>query len=147
MGQPAMSNLSIRMSVILALVLLFIGGRPGQAQTIQFTAKDIALKSGESTEIGDVFFISLNCKSLLKSTPTVEILEGPPGITAVVNSANVVPRALGCANPVAGGKLVVSAKDIQEYSYSRMVLRVTYKTLNGDRQRAKNINLALFPQD
>jgi len=142
-----MSNLPSTTSVILSLVLLFVSGRPGQAQTIQFTTQDIALKSGESTEIADVFSISLNCKSLLKGTPTVEILEGPPGVTAVVNPANVVPRALGCANPVVGGKLVVSAKDIQEYSYSRMVLRVTYKTLNGDRQRARNINIALFPQD
>lgn len=125
------------------LCALFIGG--AQAQTIQRPAKDIALKSGESTEIGDVYYISPNCKSLLKGTPEVEILDGPPGVTAAVNTAKIVPRSWGCASPVAGGKLIVSAKDIQEYSYTRMVLRINYKTLNGDRQRSENINITLYP--
>ena len=119
--------------------------RGAQAQTIQFTVRDIALKSGESTEFGDVFFIGTNCKSLLKDTPVVEILDGPPGVTAVVNEAKVVPHAYGCASPVAGGKLVISARDIKDYSYTRMVLRITYKTLDGDRQRSQDINIALFP--
>jgi hypothetical protein len=142
-----MGNRPSTASVILSLLLFFASGRAGHAQTIQFTVRNIALKSGESTELADVFYISTNCKSLLKDTPTVEILDGPPGVVAVINAANVVPRSLGCANPVAGGKLVVTAKDIQEHSYTRMVLRINYKTLNGDRQRSKNINVSLFPQN
>jgi hypothetical protein len=142
-----MSTLTNTTAVLLSLLLLCVGGQPGQAQTIQFSVKNIALKSGESVELGDVFYISLNCKSLLKGTPTVEILDGPPGVTVVINPANVVPRAYSCANPVAGGKLIVSAKDIQDYSHTRMVLRVNYQTLNGDRQNARNINITLFPQD
>jgi len=125
------------------LMPLMAGG--AAAQTIQFTVRELALKSGESSEIGDVYFISTHCKSLLKSTPEVEILDGPPGVTAVINPAKVVPRGWGCASPVAGGKLVISAKDVEEYSHSRMVLRINYKTLSGDRQRASNINLTLFP--
>ena len=46
-----------------------------------------------------------------------------------------------------GGKLVITAKDIEEPSYTRMVLRIRYKTLNGDRQRSENINISLFPQN
>jgi hypothetical protein len=133
-------------SVLLSLLLFLIGGQAVQAQTIQFTATDVALKNGESTEIGDVFYISLNCRSLLKGTPTVEIVDGPPGVVAVINPATVVPRSVGCANPVGGGKLVVTARNVEEYSYTRMVLRVIYKTLEGDRQRSVNINITLFPQ-
>jgi len=55
--------------------------------------------------------------------------------------------AISCAKPVSGGKLVITAKDVQNYSYTRMVLRVRYKTLDGDRERSENINIALFPSD
>jgi hypothetical protein len=56
-------------------------------------------------------------------------------------------EGLGCAKAVPGGKLVITAKDIQEHSYTRMVLRINYKTLSGDRQRSENINISLFPED
>lgn len=141
-----MRNRSNVVWAVASLLLMFaMGGGAAQAQSIQFTVHDIALKSGESSELGDVWFINSNCKSVLKATPEVEILDGPPGVTVTINPAKVVPRFYGCANPVAGGKLVITAKDIQEHSYTRMVLRVNYKTLNGDRQRSKSINVALFP--
>ena len=54
------------------------------AQSIDWSVKNIAMKSGESTELGDIYFINLNCKSVLKETPQVEILDGPPGVTAVI---------------------------------------------------------------
>lgn len=133
----------LTLAVTSLLCLLFVSSV--QAQTIQYTVSEIALKSGESTEIGDVYAIASNCKSLLKGTPDVEIMDGPPGVTAAINAAKIVPRYSGCANPVSGGKLVVTAKDIQEYSYTRMVLRIHYKTLNGDRQRSQNINITLYP--
>jgi hypothetical protein len=129
----------------LALPILFACG--AQAQTIQFSVTNIGLKSGESTELSDVYFINTNCKSLLTATPEVEILDGPPGITATINPAKVVPHGYSCAKPVAGGKLVISAKDVQDYSFTRMVLRISYKTVMGDRQRTENINVALFPSN
>jgi hypothetical protein len=139
----------VKHHVVLALAMLslviFAGG--AQAQTIQFSVRDIALKNGESTELGDVFYITANCKSVLKATPEVEILDGPPGVTAAINAAKVVPHGWGCANPVAGGKLVISAKDVQDYSYTRMVLRINYNTLDGPRQRTQNINVTLFPSN
>lgn len=100
------------------LLASFVSGRAGQAQTIQFTVRDIALKSGESVELHDVFYISLNCKSVLKGTPEVEILDGPPGVTAAINPAKVVPRSYGCAKPVPGGKLVITAKDTATRGWS-----------------------------
>ena len=99
-------------AALLWLLLLLLVGGGAQAQSIQFTVKEIALKNGDSTELGDVFYISTNCKSLLKGTPEVEILDGPPGVTAVINAAKVVPRGYSCAKPVSGGKLVITAKDV-----------------------------------
>lgn len=131
--------------ILAFMVVMLLGGGAVQAQTIQPSVRDIALKSGESTELSDIYLIGLNCKSLLKDTPVVEILDGPPGVTAVVNAAKVVPHGYSCANPVAGGKLVITAKDVQDYSYTRMVLRVTYKTVNGERQYSQELNIALFP--
>ena len=128
----------------LAVALL---GSGAHAQTIQRSVHEVALKDGESTELGDVFLITSNCKSMLKGTPQVEILDGPPGVTAVINPARVVPRGYSCAKAVAGGKLVLAAKDIHEQSYTRMILRIHYKTLNGDRDRAENINVTLIPTE
>jgi hypothetical protein len=130
-----------------ALVLPIMFGGGAQAQTIQFSVTNIGLKSGESTELSDVYFINTNCKSLLTATPEVEILDGPPGVTATINPARVVPHGYSCAKPVAGGKLVISAKDIPDYSFTRMVLRISYKTVMGDRQRTENVNVALFPSN
>ena len=79
-------------AVLLCSLLLLLVGGGAQAQSIQFTVTEIALKNGDSTELGDVFYINKNCKSMLKSTPEVEILDGPPGVTAVINAAKVVPR-------------------------------------------------------
>jgi hypothetical protein len=131
---------------VFSLLLTFAAsGTTAQAQSIYFGVSDIVLKNGESTELTDVYSITRSCKSMLKETPRVEILDGPPGVTAVINPAKIVPRGFNCANPVNGGKLVITAKDIQEYSHTRMVLRLNYKTLNGDRQRSEHVNITLFP--
>jgi len=146
---PSGSAAAFRNKAVLlcSLLLLLLFGGGAQAQSIQFTVKEIALKNGDSTELGDVFYINTNCKSMLKSTPEVEILDGPPGVTAAINAAKVVPHGYSCSNPVSGGKLVITAKDVRDYSYTRMVLRIRYKTLDGDRERSENINITLFPSD
>ena len=149
MRLPWGEAMHIKHKFVFALALLTpaIFADCAQAQTIEQVATNISLKNGESTELGDLFFINMNCKSLLKATPEVEIMDGPPGVTAAVNAAKVVPRGYSCANPVAGGKLVISAKDVDDYSLTRLVLRINYNTVNGPRQRTWNINLALFPSN
>jgi hypothetical protein len=121
------------------------GIRGASAQTIYFDVDDIALKNGESTELAQVYAIASDCISLLKDTPTVEILDGPPGVSAAINEAEVVPRELGCASPVAGGKLIISASGIEHYSRTRMVLRINLRTQVGDRQVSRDVNISLFP--
>jgi hypothetical protein len=114
-----------------------------QAQTLTGVAT-IALKSGESTEVGSVYYVS-NCRSLLKSTPEAEVIEGPQGVTATIKEAMVIPRVQNCANRVAGGTLVVSAKDIEDASYTRLTIRITYNTRDGERKFSHVFYLSLFP--
>jgi hypothetical protein len=132
---------------ILAIVHLGIAGILGsagaQAQTVNGS---LALKSGESIEVTSLGWVA-NCRSILKSVPEVEILDGPPGVTAFVKEAKIIPRVIGqnCANPVQGGILMITAKDIEDVSDTRITMRVTFRTRDGDQKRSYVYNLSLFP--
>jgi hypothetical protein len=128
-----------------AILACFLGGGVAGAQTINVSVSNIALKNGESTEFADLWWITHDCRSLLTATPAVEVMDGPPGVTVTIKQAMVVPRTYGCVKPISGGKMIISAKDVEDYSRSSMVLRVTFKTRNGDRQRSQNLNVTLFP--
>jgi hypothetical protein len=114
------------------------------AQTITGTPS-IALKNGESVELTDAYYISTLCRSLLTGTPEVEVLDGPPGVSVTIKEAMITPRTYGCAKPVAGGKVVISARDIDEPSYSTMTVRIKYKTREGERVRSQVYKISLFP--
>jgi hypothetical protein len=134
----------ISASLALCFICVF-GISATQAQTMSRPVHDIALKNGESTELSEVYWITKNCKSMLTRTPDVEVLEGPPGITAVVKPTSLVPRSHGCVNTVQGGKLIVTAKEVEDHGMGTMVLRVNYKSKNGNRQQSITVRLALVP--
>jgi len=115
------------------------------AQTIYFSVSNVALKNGERIQLGDVFFISRECRSLLTGTPEVEIMDGPPGVAVTIDKAMVVPRSFGCAKEIPGGKIMISANDVEDYSHTRMVVRIKYPTRSGDIMRSRHINVTLFP--
>jgi hypothetical protein len=129
----------------IAILFLACAAEHAQAQTIQFDVDDVALRNGESVEFGDVYLIGANCRSLLTATPEVEVMDGPPGVTVSIKQAMVVPRYHGCGKPVTGGKMLFFASNVEDYSYTRMVLRVTYKTRSGNVQRSQHVNVTLFP--
>jgi hypothetical protein len=115
------------------------------AQTIHFSVEDIALRNGESVEFGNLYLIGPDCKSLLTSEPEVEVMDAPSGVAVAIERTMVVPHEHGCEQSVLGGKLLISARGVVEYSYSRMILRIKYKTPSGDLQRGQHINVTLFP--
>ena len=115
-----------------------------QAQSWQMNSQSFAMKSGETTEVGDIYWV-VNCRSLLLATPEVTILDGPPGVTASIEEAMVVPRFQQCAQPVKGGKLKLKTGTIDDNSNTLMTLRIRYKTRDGDRDRSMSFTLALFP--
>jgi len=137
-------RIGVRVRAVLTILHIGIAGcAAAHAQTITGAAT-IALRSGESAEIGDLYWVT-NCKSILKNTPEVEILDGPPGISVEIKAAMVIPRAQRCSNQVPGGKLVISAEKIEDPSYTPLTIRVTYHTRDGDRKSGLVLNLSLFP--
>ena len=133
--------------ILAAIVHLGIGGILGSAvahaQTIT-NSPTIALKSGESFELGDLFWV-VNCRSVLKSTPEAEILDGPPGVSVAIKAAMVTPRAQRCSKPVPGGMLVITAGNIEDASYTALTIRIIYRGRDGDRKPSAIYNLSLFP--
>ncbi|MBV8836495.1 MAG: hypothetical protein JO000_08155 [Alphaproteobacteria bacterium] len=125
------------------VLLVGLSATSAQAQTVTGAAT-IALKNGESATIGNIYWVS-HCRSMLKGPPEVEVLEGPPGLTATITEAMVLPRAQKCANKVSGGTLVVSAKDIEDASLTPVTLRITYHTRDGDRKLSHILNVSLLP--
>ena len=107
-------------------------------------AHTMALKSGESEEVQDIYYVE-NCRSILNSAPQVEVVDGPPGITATLKEDMVLPRLQNCPAKVKGGKLVVSAGHIEDPSFSQLNLRVTFDTRDGVRKQSLVINLSLIP--
>lgn len=107
-------------------------------------ASTIAIKSGETIELGQVYWVD-QCRSILKSLPEVEVLDGPEQISASIREAMVLPRWMGCAKKIAGGVLVISAKDIEDPSFTRLTLRIKYDTKDGVRKYSRVFNLQLVP--
>jgi hypothetical protein len=127
------------------LLSTFCLGLVSSVASAQTFVPTISLKGGESAELSNVSW-TVNCKSMLKDTPEVEIVDGPPGVTASIRPGMVLPRVANCAKPVEGGTVVLTAgKEIDDPSNTRITLRVKYKTKDGNRQSSMVYNLALFP--
>jgi hypothetical protein len=104
----------------------------------------IALKSGESVELGAVYYI-MNCRSVMVGKPVVEILEGPPEVSLTIKEGDVLPRRQGCSGKVPGGTLIATAAAVKETKIARLIYRVKYKTKDGDRQVANAYYVGLVP--
>jgi hypothetical protein len=123
-------------------IAIFAGTAGADAQQ---QPQRIILKSGETVELGNVLFVA-NCQSIMIGTPVIEVLEGPEEVTLAIKEGKVVPRGGDCTNPVAGGTVMATAKDVKEKKEARLTYRVMYKTKDGDRPRGFVYLLSLFPQ-
>jgi hypothetical protein len=104
----------------------------------------LAVKNGETVELGTAYYIS-NCKSIALGKPEVEVLDGPKEVALSIKEGMVVPRKYNCAKPVAGGTVLLTARDVAEPLDSTLTYRVKYKTKDGDRQVSHVYKLSLFP--
>ena len=109
-----------------------------------FAQQRVAVKNGESVELGTVYYVS-NCRSIMLGKPEIEVLDGPKEVELSVKEGMVIPRRFNCAKPVAGGTIVLTAKDVAEPMDSTLTYRVKYKTKDGDRQVSQVYKLSLFP--
>src|SRR5438128_2668356 len=95
----------------------------------------LALKNGETIEIGVVYFVS-NCRSTMIGLPEIEILEGPRGATLRIKEEPVLPLRAQCPAKIPGGKLMLTVNGVTGPAEAKLTYRVKYKTFDGDRQRA-----------
>ena len=107
-----------------------------------FAQQRVAVKNGESVELGTVYYVS-NCRSIMLGKPEIEVLDGPKEVELSVKEGMVIPRRFNCAKPVAGGTIVLTAKDVAEPMDSTLTYRD--KTKDGDRQMSQVYKLSLFP--
>jgi hypothetical protein len=122
-----------------------LGGGPAQAQFRALRGTDtVAMKSNETIELGHVYWV-VSCRSLLKSTPEVEVLDGPAEVVATVREAMVLPRGGNCAKKVAGGIVSISSKEISDPSFTHLTLRFLFNTKDGQRRLSHVYNLQLIP--
>jgi hypothetical protein len=131
--------------ILPALAIFFGASEPAQAQLSQAIMTEVALKSGETVDLSDISW-TINCKNFLKGVPEVEILQGPPGVTASIKEKMVLPRIKQCPNRVRGGTLSVSANDVTEDSTSVLLLRLKYPTLEGRRDRNWSVRVVLVAE-
>jgi hypothetical protein len=140
-------DMKMKFKLIACAVMIGLGSISAtrvQAQSWQMNTQSYALKSGESVELMDLYWVT-NCRSQLTSPPEVTVLEGPPGVTASVTEDMVSARFQQCSQPIKGAKLRLSAGKVEDQSYSMMTLRIKYKTKDGDREKSMTFSLALFP--
>lgn len=133
-----MQNSSRAYRVLLPLGMALVLANVAQAQ------QRLALKGGESVEVGSVYYVS-NCRSIMVGIPEIEILESPELVTLSIKEGMVLPRRQNCANRVPGGTIVLTAKQVSEPVEAKLTYRIKYKTKDGDRQTSGVYNLSLFP--
>ena len=128
-------------AAILFAVTALVINTEANAQT---PPRELALKNGESIEIGSVYWV-VNCKSTLVGLPDIEVMEGPPTLALSIKEEQVLPRRQGCAAKVNGGTVMLTAKDVTEKAEAKLTYRVKYKTKDGPRQTSHTFMVSLFP--
>jgi hypothetical protein len=132
------------MAIVAASVLVGSGLGSHGAANAQDALRRISVKNGESVDLGTVYYVS-NCRSIMVGLPDIEVLEGPSGVTISIREEPVLPRRQGCAAKVAGGTVVLTAKDVTEPAEAKLTYRVNYKTKDGPRQTSHAFMVSLFP--
>ena len=102
----------------------------------------IALKSGESAELRNYYYIH-NCQSIMIGTPTLDVLEGPEELTVKLKEG--LKRPQKCTKPVPGGTVVATAKEVKEPKEAKVTIRLKFKTKIGERQSSNLYIVSLFP--
>src|ERR1700692_2254922 len=129
----ARNAMRMRFTAIVAACVLVGAGLGGHgAANAQDALRRLAVKNGESVDLGTVYYVS-NCRSIMIGLPDIEVLEGPSGVAISIREAPVLPRRQGGAAKVAGGTVVLTAKDVTEPAEAKLTYRVNYKTKDGPR--------------
>ena len=108
----------------------------------QQAPRRIALKSGESTELRNYYFVQ-HCRSIMIGKPVLDVLEGPEELTVSLKEGTKVPQK--CTKPVPGGTVIATAKDVKAPKEAKLTIRLKFNTKVGERQSSNIYNVSLFP--
>jgi hypothetical protein len=134
--------LAIQLGLAAGLVAV-LGAATTNAQTAN--AQNVAIKSGETLELQSLYWVQ-NCRSVVIGQPEVQILEGPPDVKVTIKEDNIVPRIQGCSSKIKGGILLLTApQEIDDSGAARLVVRIKFKTREGERTQSLIYNLSLIP--
>jgi hypothetical protein len=107
---------------------------------------EISVKSGESADLGEVYWINGACLSILKAFLGVEILEGPAGVSLKIREEDIHPARAQCANStVRGGVVVATVGNVTEKTTATLHYRVRYSVPDGEKQTTHTRVLNLNP--
>jgi hypothetical protein len=143
-SSDARNAMQMSWTAIVAASVLVGAGLGSYSPANAQDAGRIAVKNGESVDLGKVYYVS-HCRSIMVGLPDIEVLEGPKSVALSIREEPVLPRRQGCAANVAGGTLVLTAKDVTEPAEAKLTYRVNYKTKDGPRQTSHSFMVSLFP--
>jgi hypothetical protein len=122
--------------LILAIFAVVVGAHAQQAP------RRIALKSGESAELRNFYFVH-HCQSIMIGTPLLDVLEGPEELTVTLKGGLKLPPK--CTRQVLGGTVVAMAKEVKAPKEAKLTIRLKFKTKIGERQSSNVYIVSLFP--
>ena len=107
-------------------------------------AQEFSLKPNESVDLFPVYWIK-DCRSLLTSFASADVLDGPAGVTIAIREEDVLPQRQGCSTKVHGGVVVASVKEIPAKISGTLRFRVRYNTPDGLKQSNHVVQVSLYP--
>ena len=123
---------------LFASTFILITGADAQTSTARF----IALKSGESIAVNEIWWVK-NCKSVMLSAEPV-VLQNMPDVSVSIKEQPV--QAPNCPKTVQGAVLVLTAKNVKEITEGDVIVRVAYKLKEGQRDPASyKFNVEILP--
>ena len=132
----------VQKSRFLAIICLGFAAFATAAGVHAQQTRHIALKSGESTELRNYYFVQ-HCRSIMIGNPVLDVLEGPKEVAVSLKGGMKVPQK--CTKPVLGGTVVATAKDVKAPKEAKLTIRLKFNTKVGERQSSNVYIVSLFP--
>jgi len=134
-------------AVAVAIALFAFAG-VGRAQDSGPTALPLfSIKSGETLLLRSLTTVTPNCEPLFESFDSIDVIEGPPELSLKFEPGRVKTYTTShtCPEAVPGGRIMVTAKSVDERREAMLVFRVSYQTKTGPWQQTIRFRMLMFP--
>lgn len=118
-----------------ALILLTVCAGLGPVTSAE--AQTLAVKRGETAELGSVYWVR-NCYSNLEDFEGIVATKSPSGLSLSLRKQDVKPTVQGCDNLVPGAKVIVTASPDAPLGAATIEYRVMYRTKTGSKEQSNH---------